>query len=246
MILRPGKTPSGVEVRGHVRRLVRAIRRHWLTTRITIRGDGHYCRPEVMDWCEANGVDYVFGLTGTKALATKIDEFADDPRRARNRRQGSRAWLRRDHPRGSILDAGAPRRSPHRGDAARSRHSLRRHQHHERDGRMALCRPLLGPRPGREPDQAAPQTAPAAGPPPPTRCGFPAHRRLLAGPRRARRHSQGTCPRQVRIHDDHAPAPEVAARVTETASWVRIAFASACPDAVLFRYLAASIRPAAP
>src|SRR5829696_2510428 len=60
MILRPGKTPSGVEVRGHVRRLVRAIRRHWSTTRITIRGDGHYCRPEVMDWY---GVDYVFGLT---------------------------------------------------------------------------------------------------------------------------------------------------------------------------------------
>jgi Transposase DDE domain group 1 len=80
---RPGKTPSGVEVRGHVHRLVRAIRRHWSTTRITIRGDGHYRRPEVMDWCEANGVDYVFGLTGTKTLATKIDEFADAIRVAR-------------------------------------------------------------------------------------------------------------------------------------------------------------------
>ena len=63
MILRPGKTPSGVEVRGHLRRLVRRIRHHWSTTKITIRGDGHYCRPEVMDWCEAHGVDYVFGLT---------------------------------------------------------------------------------------------------------------------------------------------------------------------------------------
>src|SRR5918994_799539 len=42
-----------------------------------------YCRPEVMDWCEANGVDYVFGLTGTKTLATKIDEFADAIRVAR-------------------------------------------------------------------------------------------------------------------------------------------------------------------
>jgi hypothetical protein len=77
MILRPGKTPSGIEVRGHVRRLVRAIRRHWPTTRITIRGDGHYCRPEVMGWCEAHGVDYVFGLTGTKALAAKVEETAD-------------------------------------------------------------------------------------------------------------------------------------------------------------------------
>ena len=39
---------------------------------------------------------------------------------------------------------------------------------------------------------------------------------------------------------------KVAARVTETASRVRIAFASACADAVLFRHLAGSIRPAAP
>ncbi len=48
MILRPGKTPSGREVRGHVRRLIRAIRRYWPATRITLRGDGHYGRPEVM------------------------------------------------------------------------------------------------------------------------------------------------------------------------------------------------------
>ena len=34
MILRPGKTPSGVEVRGHIRRLVRAIRHHWPATRM--------------------------------------------------------------------------------------------------------------------------------------------------------------------------------------------------------------------
>src|SRR6266480_196354 len=45
VLLRPGKTPSGKEVRGHLRRLVRRIRRHWPTTHITIRGDGHYGRP---------------------------------------------------------------------------------------------------------------------------------------------------------------------------------------------------------
>jgi len=31
-----------------------------------------------MDWCEANGVDYLFGLTGTKALAAKVEAVADD------------------------------------------------------------------------------------------------------------------------------------------------------------------------
>ena len=55
MILRPGKTPSGKEVRGWLRRLIKRIRQHWPKTRITIRGDGHYGRDEAMSWCEANG-----------------------------------------------------------------------------------------------------------------------------------------------------------------------------------------------
>jgi hypothetical protein len=70
MLLRTGKTPTGKEAAGHIRRLVRHIRRHWPATHITIRGDGHYGRPEVMDWCEANGVDYVFGLPTNAALRT--------------------------------------------------------------------------------------------------------------------------------------------------------------------------------
>ena len=68
MLLRTGMTPTGAEAAGHIRRLVRQIRRHWSTTHITIRGDGHYGRPEVMTWCEANGVDYIFGLPGNAVL----------------------------------------------------------------------------------------------------------------------------------------------------------------------------------
>ena len=83
MILRPGKTPSGKEIRGHLRRLVRHIRRRWPVTRITVRGDGHYGRPEVMDWCEANGIDYLFGLPGNRVLDRLVDETADDVRTRR-------------------------------------------------------------------------------------------------------------------------------------------------------------------
>ena len=83
VILRPGKTPGGVEVRAHLRRLVRRIRMRWPTTRITFRGDGHYARPEAMTWCEDNGVDYIFGLSGTKPLAGKVDAPADVVRTAR-------------------------------------------------------------------------------------------------------------------------------------------------------------------
>ncbi|MGH7074525.1 MAG: IS1380 family transposase [Stellaceae bacterium] len=77
VVLRPGKTPSGTEVRAHLRRLVRHIRRRWPKTRIIFRGDGHYARPEAMAWCETNGVDYIFGLPGTKPLCRKVDEPAD-------------------------------------------------------------------------------------------------------------------------------------------------------------------------
>ena len=80
ILLRSGKTPSGHEVRCHVRRLVRRIRSHRPTTRLTIRGDGHYGRPEVMAWCEANVVDYIFGLPGNAVLSRLLDEAADDVR----------------------------------------------------------------------------------------------------------------------------------------------------------------------
>ena len=80
VLLRPGKTPLGSEVRGHLRRLVRRIRSHWPTTRLTIRGDSHYGRPEVMAWCEANDIDYIFGLSGNAVLDRQMEPAADDVR----------------------------------------------------------------------------------------------------------------------------------------------------------------------
>ncbi len=73
MLLRPGKTPSGEEIRFPLRRLVRRIRSHWPTTRRTIRGDGHYSRPKVMAWCEANGVAYIQGLPGNAVLERLVE-----------------------------------------------------------------------------------------------------------------------------------------------------------------------------
>src|SRR5665811_537063 len=77
-ILRPGKTPDGREVRAHIRRLVRRIRMHWPKTRIIIRGDSHYGRREAMDWCEQNGVRYIFGLGPNKILAEQVFAKLDE------------------------------------------------------------------------------------------------------------------------------------------------------------------------
>ena len=68
VLLRPGKTPSGPEVRTLLKHLVRRIRRHWPHTRLVFRGDSHYGRPQAMAWCEENGVDYIFGLAGNRVL----------------------------------------------------------------------------------------------------------------------------------------------------------------------------------
>ena len=78
VLLRPGKTPSGVEVRTLLKHLVRRIRRHWPRTRLTFRGDSHYGRTEAMAWCEDNGVDYIFGLAGNPVLHRFAYGVADD------------------------------------------------------------------------------------------------------------------------------------------------------------------------
>ncbi len=78
VFLRPGKTPSGAEVRTVLKHLVRRLRRHWPRTRVVFRGDSHYGRPEAMDWCEDNGVDYIFGLPGNRRLDALAAAVADD------------------------------------------------------------------------------------------------------------------------------------------------------------------------
>lgn len=62
---------------------MRRIRRHWPETRLTIRGDSHYGRPEVMDWCDDTGIDYVFGRQGNRVLSRAVDEAADGIRTRR-------------------------------------------------------------------------------------------------------------------------------------------------------------------
>ena len=94
VILRPGKTPSGTEVRTIVKHVVRRIRRHWPSTRICWRGDSHYARREAMDWCEEHGIDYVFGLAGNDVLHARIRATADDlcVRRAEGGQDKRRTW----------------------------------------------------------------------------------------------------------------------------------------------------------
>jgi hypothetical protein len=210
MILRPGKTPSGVEVRGHLRRLVRRIRHHWSTTKITIRGDGHYCRPEVMDWCEAHGVDYVFGLTGTKALDRKVEEAADALRveRAIEDKDAVRGFAETTH---AAKSWKRERRITARIEATRLGLDIRYVVTNIATGTAEWLYADLYCARGQAENliklhKAACLTAPAAELRLPTRCARPPYRRPLAGPRRPRCHSQGPCS-PGRVHTINS-APE--------------------------------------
>lgn len=60
---------------GHISRLVKQIRKRWPKTRILVRGDGGFCRNDLMDWCEGNRVNYLLGLPKNNRLleALKLD-----------------------------------------------------------------------------------------------------------------------------------------------------------------------------
>jgi len=55
-----------------VQRIVVQLRSRWLKTRIVLRADSGFCREELMAWCEANNVHYLFGLAKNKRLVKQI------------------------------------------------------------------------------------------------------------------------------------------------------------------------------
>jgi hypothetical protein len=54
-------------------RIVGRIRRSWPRVRILVRADSGFARERLMAWCEANGVDFVFGLARNPRLAKEIE-----------------------------------------------------------------------------------------------------------------------------------------------------------------------------
>jgi hypothetical protein len=66
---------AGAEV--EVARIIAHLRTAWPAVQITLRADSGFCRDALMAWCEANAVDYVFGLAKNRRLLALIgDELA--------------------------------------------------------------------------------------------------------------------------------------------------------------------------
>ena len=252
VLLRPGKTPTGEEIRSHLRRLVRRIRTHWPDTRLTIRGDSHYGRHEVMAWCEANGLDYIFGLPGNDVLDRLVDPIADD---VRVRRAEAQAPVVRRY---TETRYGAKSWKCERRVAARI----------EATPKGLDIRYVVTNLPGGTAEWLYATLYCARGQ---AENLIKLHKTELASDRTSCRSPVANQVRLV-LHTaaywllltvrDAIPSPQplataqfttlrmrlikIAARITEIATRVRIAFAAACPEAELFSGLVRSFLPAGP
>nr|WP_321985257.1 IS1380 family transposase [uncultured Lichenicoccus sp.] len=256
ILLRPGKTPSGHEVRCHVRRLIRRIRSHWPATRLTLRGDGHDGGPEVMAWCEANAVAYIFGLPGIAVPSRLLEPVADDvrTRRAAALGQGGAPVLRRHAEiRYGARSWGCERRVAARIEASSKGLDIRCVVTSLHSGTAEWLYDSLCCACGQAGNLIKLQNG------------------QLVSDRTSCRSARANQVRLV-LHTaaywlmltvgDTIPKPQplttaefatlrlrlikIAGRVTKTATRVRIAFAAACPDAELFRGIASSLQPAGP
>jgi hypothetical protein len=252
VLLRPGKTPSGREIRGHLRRLLRTIREHWPHTHITIRGDSHYGRPEVMEWCDENGIDFVFGLAGNDVLRRLAEPIADDVR-VRRAEAGAAAIRCYTETRYGAKSWHIDQRVAARIEATMQGLDIRYVVTSFSLGSAEWLYDSLYCARGQAENL------------------IKLHKSQLASDRTSCRSALANQVRLV-LHTaaywlmltvrEAIPKPQplavaefatlrarllkIAARITETATRVRIAFAAACPEADLFRRIARSLQPAGP
>ena len=70
-----------------IARIVAQIRERWPDVRLILRADSGFARDDLMEWCENNGVDYIFGLARNVRLVGAVKRELVLARRA-SRRSG--------------------------------------------------------------------------------------------------------------------------------------------------------------
>jgi Transposase DDE domain group 1 len=73
--LRRSNIDASAGALAEVERIVGQIRARWPRVEVLLRADSGFARDELMAWCEANRVDYVFGLARNERL---VGAIADD------------------------------------------------------------------------------------------------------------------------------------------------------------------------
>ena len=70
--LREASHDAAFGCREEIERIVAQIRTVWPEVKIILRGDSGFCRNDLMNWCEDNKVDFLFGLAKNKRLVRII------------------------------------------------------------------------------------------------------------------------------------------------------------------------------
>jgi Transposase DDE domain group 1 len=71
-LLRPSNIDASAGAVEEVAGIIARIRQSWPRVRILLRADSGFARDELMAWCEANRVDYVFGLARNARLVAEL------------------------------------------------------------------------------------------------------------------------------------------------------------------------------
>ena len=72
-LLRPSNIDASAGAVEEVARIIERIRQAWPRVRILLRADSGFARDALMAWCEANRVDYVFGLARNPRLVSELE-----------------------------------------------------------------------------------------------------------------------------------------------------------------------------
>jgi hypothetical protein len=96
--LRPSNIDPSAGSCKEIERIVTRVRAKWPQVKIVLRGDSGFCREELMAWCEAHAVDYVFGMA-RNALLEKIVAGALEQARQQweQTQQPARVFLEFEH-----------------------------------------------------------------------------------------------------------------------------------------------------
>ena len=96
--LRPSHIDPSAGSRKEIERIVRRIRTVWPEVKIVLRGDSGFCREELMAWCEASQVEYVFGMARNPLLEKRVAEALEQARQQwEQTQQPARVFLEFEH-----------------------------------------------------------------------------------------------------------------------------------------------------
>ena len=96
--LRSSNIDPSAGSRKEIERIVQHIRGRWPEVTIVLRGDSGFCREELMAWCEAHQVEYVFGMARNPLLEKRVAEALEQARQQwEQTRQPARVFVEFEH-----------------------------------------------------------------------------------------------------------------------------------------------------